>query len=138
MGKKTFVAQSQGVVCKFIRPMVVTIVKGGFNTVGVSHVNQMYTIRNLQKYFLFIVAAAIFFSVGSASAVAKPLQGDDLLLDTYQRNKARLETNSFGIPLFLESFERDDKVHVDVYGIFDHPFGSVVSVLKIQANWCDI
>jgi hypothetical protein len=98
----------------------------------------MYTIRNLQKYFLFFVAAALFFSVGSASAVAKPLQGDDLLLDTYQRNKARLETNRFGLPLFLESFERDDRVHVDVYGIFDHPFSSVVNVLKSQANWCDI
>jgi hypothetical protein len=49
-----------------------------------------------------------------------------------------LERSSLGLPLFLESFERDDRVHVDVYGIFDYPFESVVNVLKVPANWCDI
>jgi hypothetical protein len=29
-------------------------------------------------------------------------------------------------------------VQVDVYGIFDYPFSSVVNVLKVPANWCDI
>jgi hypothetical protein len=29
-------------------------------------------------------------------------------------------------------------VHVDVYGIFDYPLSSVVNVLKVPANWCDI
>jgi hypothetical protein len=29
-------------------------------------------------------------------------------------------------------------VHVDVYGIFDYPFSSVVDSLKVPANWCDI
>ena len=85
-----------------------------------------------------MVAAAILFSAGSASAVEKPRQGEDILLDTYHRNMAKLETNSFGLPLFLESFERDERVHVDVYGIFDYPFSSVVNVLKVPANWCDI
>jgi len=84
------------------------------------------------------MAAAILSSAGLASAVEKPSQGEDILLDTYHRNKARLETNSFGLPLFLESFERDDRVHVDVYGILDYPFSSVVNVLKVPANWCDI
>jgi hypothetical protein len=27
---------------------------------------------------------------------------------------------------------------VDVYGIFDYPFGSVFNVLRVAANWCDI
>jgi hypothetical protein len=96
------------------------------------------TIRNFQRFSLFIVAAAILLSAASASAVAKPRQGADTLLDTYHQNKSRLETNSFGIPLFLESFERGDRVHVDVYGIFEFPFNNIVSVLKIPANWCDI
>ena len=100
--------------------------------------NTMCKIRNLQKFFLSIVAAAILFSVGSASAVAQPRQGADLLLDTYHRNMARLETNSFGLPLVVESFERGDRVNVDVYGIFDYPFSSVVNMLKIPENWCDI
>jgi hypothetical protein len=100
--------------------------------------NQSHTFRNLSKLFLFLAAAAILSTAGSASAGEKPRQGEELLLDTYHRNLARLEKNSFGVPLFLESYERDDRVQVDVYGIFDHPFSSVVKVLKVPANWCDI
>jgi hypothetical protein len=94
--------------------------------------------RNLPKVLLFLVAAAIFFSAGSASGVEKTLQGEALLLDIYHKNMGKLEAKSFGLPLFLESFELDDRVHVDVYGIFDFPFSSVVKVLKVPANWCDI
>jgi len=101
-------------------------------------VNQLPKIGNLPKLVLFIVAVAILFSAAAASAVEKPRQGEDILLDTYHRNMAKLETNSFGLPLYLESFEREDRVHVDVYGIFDYPFSSVVNVLKVPANWCDI
>lgn len=87
---------------------------------------------------MFMAVAAILYSVGSASAVEKPRQGEDLLLDIYHRNMGRLETSSFGLPLFLESAELDDRVHVDVYGIFEYPFSSVANVLKVPANWCDI
>ena len=104
----------------------------------VNHVFQRHKIRNFLKFFLFIVTVALLFSVGSASSVEKPQRGEDILLDTYHRNMAKLETSSFGLPLILESFERDDKVHVDVYGIFDYSFSSVVNMLKIPANWCDI
>ena len=100
--------------------------------------NQMYTVRTLQRFFLIIVAAAILLTAGSAAAAAQPRQGADLLLDTYHRNMAQLETNSFGLPLIVESFERGDRVNVDVYGIFDYPFSSVVNMLKVPANWCDI
>ena len=88
------------------------------------------------KFFLFIVALAIFFSAGSAAA--KPRPGAALLLDSYQKNKAQLATSSFGLPLVLESFAHGDKVKVDVYGIFDYPFASIADVLKVPANWCDI
>jgi len=98
----------------------------------------MHKIRNLLNFFMFMVAAAILFSAGSVSAFEKPLQGEDILLNAYHRNKAKLETSSFGLPLFLESFERDEEVHVDVYGIFDYPFSGVANVLKVPANWCDI
>jgi hypothetical protein len=94
--------------------------------------------RNFSKFFLFIVAAAILFCAGSVSAVEKPQQGGDILLDTYSRIKAKLERNSFGFPLFLESFEQDDRVNVDVYGVFNQPFSSVAGVLRDPANWCDI
>ncbi|MDD2583113.1 MAG: hypothetical protein PHR66_14075 [Desulfuromonadaceae bacterium] len=100
--------------------------------------NQMYQCRNIQKFFLSILAAAILTSAGFASAVGIPRQGDKLLLDTYHRHKASLESNCYGLPLVVESFERDDRVHVDVYGIFDNSFSSVVNALKVPANWCDI
>jgi hypothetical protein len=98
----------------------------------------MHKILNLPKFFLLMFATAILFSAGSASAAETLRQGEDILLDTYHRNMTRLERNSFGLPLFLESFERNDRVQVDVYGIFDHPFSSVGNVLKVPANWCDI
>ena len=100
--------------------------------------NQMQKIRNLPVFFLFMVAAALLFSAGFASAEEKPRQGKDILLGTYHRNMTRLETNSLGLPLFLESFERDDRVQVDVYGVFDFSFSTVVNVLKVPANWCEI
>jgi hypothetical protein len=95
----------------------------------------------MSKYlpnFFFIVAVAILFSAGSAAAGATPRQGPAILLDSYQKNMAQLATSSFGLPLFLESSERGDKVKVDVYGIFDYPFASIANVLKVPANWCDI
>jgi len=61
-----------------------------------------------------------------------------MLLDAYHRNMTKLETSNFGLPLYLESLELHDKLHVDVYGIFDYPFGSVAEMLNVPANWCDI
>jgi len=98
----------------------------------------MYKIGNHRKFFLLTVTAAILFSADFVSAAVKPQQGADILRDTYHRNITRLETNSFGLPLFLESSEQGDRVHVDVYGIFDYSFSSVVKVLNAPANWCDI
>jgi hypothetical protein len=98
----------------------------------------MHKLRNPLKFFLFIVVTAIVFSAGFAIAAETPLKGEDILLDAYHRNTAKFERNNFGVPLFLESFERGDRVHVDVYGILDYPFSSVVNVLKAPANWCDI
>lgn len=103
-----------------------------------SHMNQMHKIRNRPKFFLFMVATAIFFSAGPASAAEELRRGDEILLDTYYRLEAKLEKTIFGFPLFLESFESADRVHVDIYGIFDHSFISVLNVLKVPANWCDI
>jgi hypothetical protein len=105
---------------------------------SINPVHQASKTGNLLRLFLCIVAAAVLFSVGSASAVEKSRQGGDTLRDAYHRNMAKLETNGFGLPLFLESFEQNDKVHVDVYGIFEYPFSSVVNVLRDPANWCDI
>lgn len=98
----------------------------------------MHKTRKFFESLLLMVSAVILFSVGSASAVEKTGPGEDILLDTYHRIEAKIGKNSFDFPLFLESFEKDNNKHVDVYGIFDYPFGSIVNVLKVPANWCDI
>jgi len=91
------------------------------------------------RIFLCLIAAAVLIAAaGSACAVEKPPPGEGLLRDAYQRNLAGLTRNSFGLPLVLESVAQEDSVQVDVYGIFAAPFGSVVNVLKVPANWCDI
>jgi len=98
----------------------------------------MNKIRTFTMFLLLVAAAAIHLSVRTASAAAAPGQGAEILLNTYVRNTAKLQKNNFGIPLFLESYEKDERVHVDVYGIFDQSFKGIVNVLKDPANWCDI
>ena len=90
------------------------------------------------KICLMPVAVAILFFAGFSVAAEKPGQGEAILLDAYHRNMTRLETSNFGLPLFLESFEQDDRMHVDAYGIFDYPFDTVADALDVPANWCDI
>jgi hypothetical protein len=101
-------------------------------------ISQLHRINKNSHLRIFLILFAAIFSFGIAFAAEKPGQGEDLLLEIYQENRSRLATNSFGLPLFLDSFERDGKVQVDVYGVFDYPFGSVVDALKVPANWCDI
>ncbi|KAA0890370.1 DUF3421 domain-containing protein [Oryzomonas rubra] len=100
--------------------------------------NTMPHFKKLPAFFLFLTAAVLLFPAGFASAGAKPQSDESLLFDTYQRNRAKLETSSFGFPLVVESSEREDRVHVDVYGIFEHPFNTIVDVLTVPTSWCDI
>jgi hypothetical protein len=96
----------------------------------------MKAFKNLPKLLLFMVAAAVLFSAGLALAVEQSPRDQDILRETYHRNISRLERNNFGFPLFIESSEHDHRVTVDVYGVFDYPFNSVVDVVKVPANWC--
>jgi len=97
----------------------------------------MHKIKFFSEFFLLLLTTLVLFS-GEASAAVNSRQGEELLLDAYHRNAAGLKGNSFGLPLVVNSVEQEDKVHVDVYGIFNSPFSSVVESLKVPANWCDI
>jgi hypothetical protein len=99
---------------------------------------QIHKKKNLPNFFLSILIVIILVCTGSALVVEKPHQGEGVLLDAYHRLQAKLGKNDFGFPLYLESSEQSGTLHVDVYGIFDHPFPSVANVLKVQGNWCDI
>jgi len=101
----------------------------------------MYQIHRNKSllYFSLPVLIAVILPYGNcAFAVEKPRYGEEALLGVYHTHRAKLEKNDFGFPLYLESSELSGKLHVDVYGIFDHPFSSVANVLKVQGNWCDI
>jgi hypothetical protein len=106
--------------------------------VETSQLNQIHKSGSLSRIFLLLFAIVVSFAAVTAFAAEGSRQGEDLLLEIYQGKRARLAINSFGLPLFLDSFEQDGKVQVDVYGVFDSPLGSVVDALQVPANWCDI
>ncbi len=99
---------------------------------------QIHRSRSHPRRFLLLLAFVVSFSAVTAFAAEASRQDEDLLFEIYQGNRARLAANSFGLPLFLDSSERDGKVQVDVYGVFDSPLDSVVDALKVPANWCNI
>jgi hypothetical protein len=100
--------------------------------------NQIPSYRKIPIIFALLVVVTILITAGSASAVEKPRHGRDVLLNTYHRNMDQLHKSSFGIPVIVESYEKDDKVNVDVYGILEYSFSDVVKMLTVPANWRDI
>ncbi|HWI40671.1 MAG TPA: hypothetical protein VNX25_04210 [Verrucomicrobiae bacterium] len=91
---------------------------------------------NYRRFLLFL--GVLLFTAGTAAAAVGPRKDAELLLETYARNVQRLENNSFGFPMFLDSFERSDMVNVDVYGVFPFAFPGVAAALASPATWCDI
>lgn len=100
--------------------------------------NRIYRIKKHLKSFLFLVAAVMLYPAGSAPAVEEIRRNEAILQDTYRAHLAALSKSGFGLPILVESLERDDRAHVDVYGIFNSPFDGVADALKTPANWCDI
>jgi len=105
---------------------------------GIRRMNKMTSIRHVSLFLLTIATVTVFIAADCVIASAESPQAPTLLLDTYHRNEAGLKASGFGLPLMLESSERDDRVHVDVYGIFDYRFSSIATVLNVPSNWCDI
>jgi hypothetical protein len=73
-----------------------------------------------------------------AHATDPPSSAVNFLHNKYLKIEAKLQKNPFNMPLFVESREEDYKAAVDVYGVIEHPFETVSSMLEIPANWCDI
>jgi len=94
--------------------------------------------NKLVNFFIIVLVTVNLFYAECALAAEKIKKSETVLLDSYRRNLARLESNSFGLPLYVESYERDEKVHVDVYGIFNDSFSNIYGTLKVPGNWCDI
>lgn len=90
------------------------------------------------RIFLLLFGVLSLLLSGAAFAVEKSHPEEALLREVYDGNQAKLANNSFGLPLFLESFSQDGRADVDVYGVFDASFGSVVDALSVPGSWCDI
>ena len=90
------------------------------------------------RIFLFLFGVVSLLVSGDAFAGEKSRPEEALLRGVYDGNQDKLTNNSFGLPLFLESFSQDGRADVDVYGVFDDSFDSVVDALTVPANWCAI
>jgi hypothetical protein len=86
------------------------------------------------------------FSIASMGALwCTPVQGPEvshadntvLLQKSHEIEEKLLNTES-PIPIHLESFEGNNSLRGDVYGIIEHPFDDVRSVLCVPDTWCDI
>jgi hypothetical protein len=86
----------------------------------------------------FLALAAILLAGAGSAAAEPPLKGEVALIESFHRLEPALTKNSLGVPLVLESSDRAGKLHVDVYGIFDHPYAQVHELLRSPATWCDI
>lgn len=73
-----------------------------------------------------------------AHATDPPSSAFNVLHNKYLKIETKLLNNPFHMPLSVESQEEDYKAAVDVYGVVEHPFEIVSSMLEIPANWCDI
>lgn len=85
-----------------------------------------------------LIAVSTFLWQDDASAAESVRADGKLLLARYAAIEAKLKSNKFGAPIYLESSEQKGSSRVDVYGVFDHGFKVVRQALQSPANWCDI
>ncbi len=55
----------------------------------------------------------------------------------YQALRELTRRGPFGVPLSVQSEERNDQVSAEVYGIIEHPFEAVKGALSTPASWCE-
>jgi hypothetical protein len=60
------------------------------------------------------------------------------LLSQYQSIKPQLQSNQFGVPVFIRSKFQQDIASGEVYALINHDFDSVAASLGMSAHWCDV
>jgi hypothetical protein len=56
----------------------------------------------------------------------------------YQELRDISQRGPFGVPLHMQSEERNDQVSAEVHAILEHPFDTVKAALASPASWCEI
>jgi len=59
------------------------------------------------------------------------------LRNQYRELRDLAQGGPFGVPLSVQSEDRDDQVSAEVYGIIEHPIEAVKAVLSSPASWCE-
>ena len=59
------------------------------------------------------------------------------LRNQYRELRDLAQGGPFGVPLSVQSEDRDDQVSAEVYGIIEHPVEAVKAVLSSPASWCE-
>ena len=59
------------------------------------------------------------------------------LRNQYRELRDHAQSGPFGLPLSVQSEDRDDQVSAEVYGIIEHPIEAVKAVLSSPASWCE-
>jgi hypothetical protein len=92
-----------------------------------------------QRCVRLLIAGTLIVLANNFAVFAGELpHNGTILIKTFDRIETELQRNGFGVPLYLESFDQNGRLHVDVYGIFAHPFPDIIEALKVPANWCEI
>lgn len=80
------------------------------------------------------VGAACLLAFGSVAAHADA----GSLRGRYDELKPKLQSNSYGRQMYIDSAEGSNQLQGDVYAVLDHPFEKVKEALQEPNAWCDI
>ncbi|HET9653615.1 MAG TPA: hypothetical protein VFP36_15555, partial [Usitatibacter sp.] len=65
-------------------------------------------------------------------------RGADVLRAKHAQLSARLASNPYGRPLYIESHEYDNALKGEVYAVVNHSFAQVRDTLSRPASWCEV
>ena len=81
--------------------------------------------------FLVILLAGLPFTAWGGEDNAAQLRNQ------YRELRDHAQSGPFGLPLSVQSEDRDDQVSAEVYGIIEHPVETVKAALSSPASWCE-
>ena len=64
--------------------------------------------------------------------------GENEMQQKYREIEAALNTNVYGIPVYIQSSDQDKTMLGEIYGVIYHPFDNVRDTITAAENWCEI
>lgn len=80
------------------------------------------------------VGTAGLLALGTVAAHAD----SGALRSRYDELQPKLQSNSYGRPMVIDSAEGGSTLQGDVYAVLDYPFSKVKTALQDPGSWCDI